>query len=353
MLKMYPKSIAALLVVWLLPLGTASGQVQMVEGRQPFMQEYLIPAAPLHIVAAAPGHVWFTLPERNAIGSLAVETTATYTEYPLPTPGSQPYALTYADGVVWFSERAGNRIGRLDIVTGEIVEFTIPTPDSEPTGVGLAPDGRVWFVGRSGNQIGRLTPATGVFEEYLYETPGAQFEGIAVASNEVVWATAPNLNQVVHLDLSKGTPRFRYVFSNPHPRPMGIVLDPGGNPWVAPAGSDYIIRYAPGTLSLWRPYPLAGPNSEPVGITFYENGSIWELWFTERTAARAGQLRVRPSAAQVSLGEAALPAPDARPAGIAVAADGQVWIADSQNSTIVVWSAPYFHYAHLPLVHRQ
>ncbi|RIK43884.1 MAG: hypothetical protein DCC55_04290 [Chloroflexi bacterium] len=353
MLRIYPKLISVLLIVWLIPLETANGQVQVIDGRQHFMKEYLIPAAPQHIVAEAPGRVWFTLPDANAIGSLAVESTAVYTEYSIPTPGSEPYALAYADGAIWFSERAGNRIGRLDIATGDIDEFPIPTADSEPTGIGIAPDGRVWFVGRSGNQIGRLDPSTGVIEEYIYQTPDAHFEGIAVANNKAVWATAPNLNQVVYLDLSRGTPLFSYVFSNPHPRPMGIVLDPGGNPWVAPAGSDYIIRYAPGTLSLWRPYRLAAVNSEPVGIAFRENGSIWELWFTEHAAGRAGQLRVRSSAAQVSLREARLPAADARPAGIAVDADGRVWVADSQGSTIIEWSAPYFHFAHLPLVHQQ
>jgi streptogramin lyase len=342
MSNIYPRAIAVLLVIWLVPLGTASGQVQMVEGRRPFMREYLLPASPLHIVAETPQRVWFTLPAANAIGSLAVGATAIYTEYALPTPASEPYNLAIRDGVVWFSQRTGNRIGRLDIATGAIEEFTIPTPASEPTGIAIAPDGRVWFVGRSGNQIGRLDPATGVVEEYFYTTPGAHFEGLALANSEVAWATAPNLNQVVYLDLSWGEPRFRPAFTIPHPQPRGIVLDLDNIAWLAPAASDFIIRYAPGTLSLWRPYPLATTNSELAAITFHDGGSTWELWFTERSAGRAGQLIVEPSGAPISLREADLPTPGARPWGIAVDANSHVWIADSQHNLIVAWFPPYF-----------
>jgi virginiamycin B lyase len=381
MLKVYPKLIVVLIVVWLAPPGTAGGQVQVIEGRQPFMQEYLIPAAPLNIVTEAPGRVWFTMPERNAIGSLVVTDTVSFTEYPLPSAESEPYDLIYVDGVIWFTQRLGNRIGRLDIATGTFQEFAVPTANSEPTGIAVAPDGSIWFAQRNGNRLARLrvgpVPTRGssgvspnenlqfvtfapilmativTIEEFVYDTPGAHFEGIAVANNEAIWATAPNLNQVVYLDLRFGAPSFRFAFTNPHPRPMGIVLDPTGNPWVAPAGSDYIIRYAPGTLSLWRPYPLGTPNSELAAITLRANGPYWELWFTERGAGRAGQLRVRTTSSLVSLREAVLPEEDAGPVGIAVDAEGQVWIADSQSRTIVLWSAPYFLFTHFPLVHPQ
>jgi streptogramin lyase len=39
-------------------------------------------------------------------------------EYAIPTPASQPIGITHGpDGVVWFAEFAANRIGRLDVKT--------------------------------------------------------------------------------------------------------------------------------------------------------------------------------------------------------------------------------------------
>src|SRR5690348_1874511 len=92
-----------------------------------FMQAYTIPAAPLNIVVEAPGHVWFTLPNASAIGSLVVTPTVAFANHPTPTANSTPYDLVYANQLIWFSERTGNKIGRLNTQSGVIDEFAIPT----------------------------------------------------------------------------------------------------------------------------------------------------------------------------------------------------------------------------------
>ncbi|MEZ4515805.1 MAG: hypothetical protein R3C44_02835 [Chloroflexota bacterium] len=52
------------------------------------------------------------------------------------------------DGVyIWFTERSANRIGRLNISTSVITEYTIPL-NSNPTGIAVAPNGTVWFVSK-------------------------------------------------------------------------------------------------------------------------------------------------------------------------------------------------------------
>jgi streptogramin lyase len=60
--------------------------------------------------------------------------TVSFTEYPIPTAGSQPSRIaTGSDGALWFTEFTGNKIGR-STTAGVITEFTVPTAASQPTG---------------------------------------------------------------------------------------------------------------------------------------------------------------------------------------------------------------------------
>ena len=81
------------------------------------------------------------------------------TEFPLPTAGSQPRdgIASGADGNIWFTEYAGNRIGRIT-PGGTITEFAIPSPNSQPIGIAAGPDGNLWFTEQAGNKIGRISP---------------------------------------------------------------------------------------------------------------------------------------------------------------------------------------------------
>ena len=61
------------------------------------------------------------------------------------------------DGNLWFTEDAGNNIGRIT-PAGEITEFPLPTPGSGPAGITVGPDGNLWFTEQIGNKIGRINP---------------------------------------------------------------------------------------------------------------------------------------------------------------------------------------------------
>ena len=58
------------------------------------------------------------------------------------------------DGV-WFTEDGANQIGRIT-TQGVFSEFPIPTPGSNPLGIALTSDGTVWFTENAANKIGRF-----------------------------------------------------------------------------------------------------------------------------------------------------------------------------------------------------
>jgi streptogramin lyase len=342
-----------------------------------YMQTHAITGAALNIVAEAPGRVWFTMPENNAIGRLVVTTTVSFTEYVLPTANSQPYDLAYADGAVWFTEHTGNKLGRLDVSTGDIEEFPLPTANSEPTGVAISPSGHIWYSGRNSNRLGRYLPSSNTFEEFLFAKYGAQFEDIAVASDAVVWATAPALNEIVYLDVAKverrATPGvaalepvqedaspssefaaflpaiaetrpapFLSLNTAPYEGPMQVLIDSAGLPWLTLRDSGFILRYAPGTLSLWHPYALPNKEGGPVGLAYRDNGATWSFWYTQNASSQAGHLLTKFTSTPISVREQPLPVAGAQPWGIAVDANEHVWVAAGQSNTIIEWRPPFF-----------
>src|SRR6267142_2541520 len=77
----------------------------------------------------------------------------TITEFPSPTPGSQPAGITFDfHGNLWFTEYNGNKIGRMT-PQGVFTEFPITTFFSAPGGITLGVDRNLWFTEKICNKI--------------------------------------------------------------------------------------------------------------------------------------------------------------------------------------------------------
>lgn len=68
---------------------------------------------------------------------------------------SFPECPRWRDGYLWFSEKRGNRVGRVD--EDGAYEVIIET-DDEPGGIGWLPDGRLLIVAQIGRRLLRLDP---------------------------------------------------------------------------------------------------------------------------------------------------------------------------------------------------
>src|SRR5205085_1206501 len=60
------------------------------------------------------------------------------------------------DGNLWFTEAAGNQIGRLSLPTHTVTEFAVPTASSSPIGISSGPNGTLWFAESAGNKLGEV-----------------------------------------------------------------------------------------------------------------------------------------------------------------------------------------------------
>ena len=122
-------------------------------------------APPKNVYMESDTRLWYTLP---TVDKLALVDNGAVTYYPVDGDAinnSQPYDLVVQDGAVWFTMLAANKIGKLDIASGIVTTYNIPTADSHPTGITFG-GGYIWFVERTGDKLGRLDRASGAITEY-------------------------------------------------------------------------------------------------------------------------------------------------------------------------------------------
>ncbi|MBP6016257.1 MAG: hypothetical protein KA586_06005 [Candidatus Promineofilum sp.] len=332
----------------------------------PFVTSYAIPTPggePTNIIALGPNQVWFTMQNAHAIGKLVVNGSGqgTFTKYDTPTANSAPYDLAYDGQYIWFTERAGNKIGRLNPANGAITEYLVPTANSGPMGIAIAPNGQVWFAQNNSNKMARFKPASGTFDEYPYTTAGAKLEDVATASDESIFFTAPGLKAVIKLLPNKAaSQRFEIIpvtegFNQPTWAPGNIAVAGGAPdvPWISAPSKDYVGRFNDGTLGNWLWYRLINQGTGVNGLFLELKGSNFRAWSTQPVGNRAGLLVInKDNNKSINHYEIPLPGANPRPAGITVDANGTAWIAAPGTNAIVAWRAPYFNQGFMPLTVR-
>lgn len=272
------------------------------------------------------GGVWFTaggggyaqlaeVPLNNKIGYLAPD--GQIAEYETPTAESAPTSLKIGpDGRVWFTERAGNRIGVLDPRAGRIREIAIPTPDSQPTGLAVGPDGTVWFTEKRASKIGRLDPSTLQITELATPTPEAEPSTVVVDGQGHVWFDERAADNLVRLDPATGQMR-QYRVPTRGSRVVGLVPDPRGFLWFLELAGQKVGRLEVETGQVVE-YAIPTRLASPFKAALDGRG---RLWFTQASGNRVGVLD------QGRFFELALPVADSMPGGIEIEPDGDVWVA--------------------------
>jgi streptogramin lyase len=249
-------------------------------------------------------------------------------EYHLPTAGGFPRGITRGqDGNLWFTEYAGNKIGRIT-PSGSLTEFPLPTPDSRPTGITSGPDGNLWFMEFNSGQIGRITPAGAVTEFRIATAPSSPGD-ITSGPDGALWFT-------INEQIGRITPTGQ-ITEFPTPTlisgPVSITAGPDGNLWFAEGASLKIGRITPAGQVTEYPLPrdsgVSGASScthnQCIVITSGPDGA---LWFTEADTDKIGRITL---AGQIT--EYALTA-GSSPQWITRGPDGNLWFTENGSNQI-------------------
>jgi streptogramin lyase len=156
---------------------------------------------------AIDGRIWLTFAISNALRKVVRVNEPDPGSFVVPTANSTPTSIVSGpDGNLWFTERTGNKIGRIDprATAAGITEFALPGVNSQPYDLVVGPDGNIWFTEYAGGKIGRITPA-GVITEYPLPSGTASGpRGIARGLDGTLWVVEYPANQIakVVLDVS-------------------------------------------------------------------------------------------------------------------------------------------------------
>jgi sugar lactone lactonase YvrE len=113
------------------------------------------------------GDQWFTsFRDDGPIGRVTKD--GVLSKFFPPTQGKPQRLQVDAEGIVWFSERRGNKIGRLDPKTEAFKEFPLPGPEASPYAIGIDRNHMIWYSAHEQDTLNRLDPRTGEVTEYPY-----------------------------------------------------------------------------------------------------------------------------------------------------------------------------------------
>jgi virginiamycin B lyase len=181
------------------------------------------------------GNVWFSEHNGNRMGRITLA--GELTEFDIPTPASQPRAIALGrDGNIWFGEFAAGKIGRVT-PRGVITEFAIPTPDSGPRALAAGPDGNIWFSEFRAGKIGRITPQ-GAITEFPMPRPNSGPGDITAGADGAMWfvelsgnmdGLQPDGGRIGRITMNGRITEF--ALPDRTPSPINIAVGPDRNVW--------------------------------------------------------------------------------------------------------------------------
>ncbi len=197
-----------------------------------------------------------------------------FKEWQVPTLGQRSRdPVEAADGTIWWAGQSGNLIGRINPVSGEMVEYPLPA-GAMPHSVTVGPDGDIWYTGNKNGTMGRLNPETGKIKVYPMPDPAARDPHTAVFDRHgILWFTLQQSNMVGRLDPETGDIRL-VTMKTPRSRPYGIKVDADGALWVACNGSNCLVKVDPTTMELTE-VKLPIPATTVRRLDIAEDGTIW------------------------------------------------------------------------------
>jgi virginiamycin B lyase len=112
-----------------------------------------------------------------------------------------------SDGMVWFSGRPRNNLGRLDPKTGTFKLYPLPGPSPSPYPLNIDRDHYVWYGSTDQDTIGRLDPNTGKVTEYPFPHSEGLMREFFLDAQGRMWFSTPTNNRVGYFYLAEPTQR--------------------------------------------------------------------------------------------------------------------------------------------------
>ena len=189
--------------------------------------------------------------------------------------------------MVWTT--AGDRVVGLNIQTKEFASWMIPTKNPGAYGMDVAGDGRVWFVEREGNKVARLDPKSGRIDEF--PTPGTDVpRRMGTDWDGNLWVGYHETGKLVKYDQKTGKTT---VYSPPTPNNGAYIPRPDPRThmiWLVEQTADKIARFDPKTET-WTEFSLPIVESDARRIELDPTNPN-RIWWSGDTSSHLGYIEL-------------------------------------------------------------
>lgn len=141
------------------------------------------------------GDEWFTV-FRNDGPIVRISKSGKLSKFYPPTKGKPQRLQVDSDGIVWFTERVGGKIGRFDPKTETFKEFQLPGPEPSPYAIGIDRNHMIWYDSHEQDVVGRLNPDTGEVIEYPFPHSEISMREFFLDSQGRMWYASSSNNRV-------------------------------------------------------------------------------------------------------------------------------------------------------------
>jgi streptogramin lyase len=267
--------------------GSGEPSVGLLSSTGAFRELTRAVAAPW-LTSDAHGNAWFigsqgggTIVE-DRVGRLSAD--GTLTEYPIPKSEYAGIAIA-PDGTVWLADAGANKISKMTMPGATVVQYSVPTPNSEPRRITVDFKGNAWF--SEDHKIGRVTP-NGSFTEFPIANQIAQLGQVAIDQRGTAWFV-DNMwgGGLGSIDSTGKVSELKISGTGSHDGPTCVVVDRAGTVWFAVEGypNSYVGRLVAGKPVL-TPIPTQESSAAICSL-----GGDGRIWFTEnRQLVAAGTL---------------------------------------------------------------
>jgi virginiamycin B lyase len=215
------------------------------------IREFDLPAKsqPHGLTEDSQGNIWYTGIQKGVIGRLDPRTSQVR-EYPITEPGARgPHTpiLDSKNGLLFFTLQSGH-VGRLNIASGDMVIKKTPSDNTYPYGIRLNSQGVPWYVDFRGNRIGRVDPKTMEITEFTLPHADARPRRLTIMPDDVIYYTDYPRGMLGRFDTKTQQVKEWQSPGGPESEPYAITHI-GGIVWYSESGvrPNTMVRFDPAT----------------------------------------------------------------------------------------------------------
>jgi virginiamycin B lyase len=235
---------------------------------QPSINTNLIGKA-THIVAHSDGLLWFTIQSTQAIGRMTTAGTGAEV-YGDPSSGNPSAIASGPDGAIWYTSDFGiNKVTGINIQNRLSADLYRFPSNNVPVSIVAGPDGAMWAA-TSGNTIARVT-TSGQVTEFTIPSPFMRSDHITTGADGALWfaATTSTTEKVGRMTTSGVYSEFDVGAAG---SPRSFATGPDSALWLTQAsgsGTDNIGRLVVAKTAQTISFTSAPPANATVGGATY------------------------------------------------------------------------------------